>query len=162
MYILTKIFLRFAYLANSCFSPPKYNYLLFSFERFKSLQQVKYPFLFCVFKDVFAYKQVGVPVCRIFTVNPKGELILEQAKGNKTSWVLKQSVESLSCFSPNKCFTVASFFFFLLRYGRLSELVEHVFPLRSCQQNATFSCPEFSSFCYWRQPIPEVCLEELL
>uniref|UniRef100_A0A665WKV4 phosphatidate phosphatase n=1 Tax=Echeneis naucrates TaxID=173247 RepID=A0A665WKV4_ECHNA len=66
--------------------------------------------------DVFAYKQVGVPVCRIFTVNPKGELILEQAKGNKTS------------------------------YSRLSELVEHVFPLRSSQHNATFSCPEFSSF----------------
>lgn len=40
-----------------------------------------------LFQDVFAYKQVGVPVCRIFTVNPKGELILEQAKGNKTSWV---------------------------------------------------------------------------
>lgn len=40
---------------------------------------------FPVFQDVFAYKQVGVPVCRIFTVNPKGELILEQAKGNKTS-----------------------------------------------------------------------------
>uniref|UniRef100_A0A4W6CJ83 phosphatidate phosphatase n=1 Tax=Lates calcarifer TaxID=8187 RepID=A0A4W6CJ83_LATCA len=76
--------------------------------------------------DVFAYKQVGVPVCRIFTVNPKGELILEQAKGNKTS------------------------------YSRLSELVEHVFPLRSSQHNATFSCPEFSSFCYWRQPIAEV------
>ncbi|XP_074550108.1 phosphatidate phosphatase LPIN2-like [Halichoeres trimaculatus] len=82
--------------------------------------------------DVFAYKQVGVPVCRIFTVNPKGELILEQAKGNKTS------------------------------YSRLSELVEHVFPLRSSQQNATFSCPEFSSFCYWRQPIAELCLDELL
>lgn len=45
-----------------------------------------YPlFRFPMFKDVFAYKQVGVPVCRIFTVNPKGELILEQAKGNKTS-----------------------------------------------------------------------------
>ncbi|XP_073344489.1 phosphatidate phosphatase LPIN2-like [Pagrus major] len=82
--------------------------------------------------DVFAYKQVGVPVCRIFTVNPKGELILEQAKGNKTS------------------------------YSRLSELVEHVFPLRSSQHNATFSCPEFSSFCFWRQPIAEVCFEELL
>lgn len=40
---------------------------------------------FPVLKDVFAYKHVGVPVCRIFTVNPKGELILEQAKGNKTS-----------------------------------------------------------------------------
>nr|XP_046226936.1 phosphatidate phosphatase LPIN2-like isoform X2 [Scatophagus argus] len=82
--------------------------------------------------DVFAYKEVGVPVCRIFTVNPKGELILEQAKGNKTS------------------------------YSRLSELVEHVFPLRSSQHSATFSCPEFSSFHYWRQPIAEVCFEELL
>uniref|UniRef100_A0A8D3B5F4 phosphatidate phosphatase n=2 Tax=Scophthalmus maximus TaxID=52904 RepID=A0A8D3B5F4_SCOMX len=82
--------------------------------------------------DVFAYKQVGVPVCRIFTVNPKGELILEQAKGNKTS------------------------------YSRLSELVEHVFPLRGSQHSATFSCPEFSSFCYWRQPIAEVCYEQLL
>ncbi|KAM9839505.1 phosphatidate phosphatase LPIN2-like [Aulostomus maculatus] len=82
--------------------------------------------------DVFAYKQVGVPVCRIFTVNPKGELILEQAKGNKTS------------------------------YGRLSELVEHVFPLRSTQHSAAFSCPEFSSFCYWRQPVAEACFEELL
>ncbi|XP_074477560.1 phosphatidate phosphatase LPIN2-like isoform X1 [Sebastes fasciatus] len=82
--------------------------------------------------DVFAYKQVGVPVCRIFTVNPKGELILEQAKGNKTS------------------------------YSRLSELVEHVFPLRSSQHNATFCCPEFSAFCYWRQPIAEVRFEELL
>uniref|UniRef100_A0A8C3APC4 phosphatidate phosphatase n=1 Tax=Cyclopterus lumpus TaxID=8103 RepID=A0A8C3APC4_CYCLU len=69
---------------------------------------------------------LGVPVCRIFTVNPRGELILEQAKGNKTS------------------------------YSRLSELVEHVFPLRGSQHNATFSCPEFSSFCYWRQPIAEV------
>lgn len=82
--------------------------------------------------DVFAYKQVGVPVCRIFTVNPRGELILEQSKGNKTS------------------------------YSRLSELVEHVFPLRSTQHSATFSCPEFSSFSYWRQPIAEVCFEELL
>ncbi|XP_047193848.1 phosphatidate phosphatase LPIN2-like isoform X1 [Hippoglossus stenolepis] len=82
--------------------------------------------------DVFAYKQVGVPVFRIFTVNPRGELILEQAKGNKTS------------------------------YSRLSELVEHVFPLRSSEHSATFSCPEFSSFCFWRQPITELCLEELL
>lgn len=48
------------------------------------------------------------------------------------------------------------------RYGRLSELVEHVFPLRSSQHNATFSCPEFSSFSFWRQPIAQVCLEELI
>uniref|UniRef100_A0A669DV96 phosphatidate phosphatase n=1 Tax=Oreochromis niloticus TaxID=8128 RepID=A0A669DV96_ORENI len=82
--------------------------------------------------DVFAYKEVGVPVCRIFTVNPKGELIQEQTKGNKSS------------------------------YGRLSELVEHVFPLLSKEQNEAFVMPEYSSFCYWRQPIPEINPDELL
>uniref|UniRef100_A0A8C5AAJ2 phosphatidate phosphatase n=1 Tax=Gadus morhua TaxID=8049 RepID=A0A8C5AAJ2_GADMO len=66
--------------------------------------------------DVFAYKEVGVPVCRIFTVNPKGELIQEQTRGNKTS------------------------------YCRLSELVEHVFPLLNKEQNQAFSMPEYSSF----------------
>uniref|UniRef100_A0AAQ4QTM9 phosphatidate phosphatase n=1 Tax=Gasterosteus aculeatus aculeatus TaxID=481459 RepID=A0AAQ4QTM9_GASAC len=82
--------------------------------------------------DVFAYKEVGVPVCRIFTVNPKGELIQEQTKGNKSS------------------------------YGRLSELVEHVFPLLSKEQNEAFVLPEFSSFCYWRQPIADINPEEML
>ncbi|XP_070774340.1 phosphatidate phosphatase LPIN2 [Enoplosus armatus] len=82
--------------------------------------------------DVFAYKEVGVPVCRIFTVNPKGELIQEQTKGNKSS------------------------------YGRLSELVEHVFPLLSKEQNEAFLMPEYSSFCYWRQPIPVINPDELL
>ncbi|XP_068604735.1 phosphatidate phosphatase LPIN2 [Brachionichthys hirsutus] len=82
--------------------------------------------------DVFAYKEVGVPLCRIFTVNPKGELIQEQTKGNKTS------------------------------YGRLSELVEHVFPLLSKEQNEAFVMPEFSSFCYWRQPLPSINPDELL
>ncbi|KAJ3595591.1 hypothetical protein NHX12_004894 [Muraenolepis orangiensis] len=77
--------------------------------------------------DVFAYKEVGVPVCRIFTVNPKGELIQEQTKGNKSS-----------------------------------ELVEHVFPLLNKEQNQAFSMPEYSSFCYWRQPIPDINPDELL
>uniref|UniRef100_A0A8D3DW94 Zgc:123305 n=1 Tax=Scophthalmus maximus TaxID=52904 RepID=A0A8D3DW94_SCOMX len=35
--------------------------------------------------DAYAYKQVGVPDTRIFTVNPKGELIQEKTKGNKIS-----------------------------------------------------------------------------
>uniref|UniRef100_A0A8C1N6Q8 phosphatidate phosphatase n=1 Tax=Cyprinus carpio TaxID=7962 RepID=A0A8C1N6Q8_CYPCA len=82
--------------------------------------------------DAFAYKEVGVPLCRIFTVNPKGELIQEQTKGNKSS------------------------------YSRLSELVDHVFPLLSKEQSSAFSFPEFSTFCFWRQPIPEICLEDLL
>ncbi|KAM8966513.1 phosphatidate phosphatase LPIN2 isoform 2-T2 [Pelodytes ibericus] len=81
--------------------------------------------------DVFAYVKVGVPDCRIFTVNPKGELIQEQTKGNKTS------------------------------YSRLSELVEHVFPLLDKEQNSAFTCPEFSSFCYWRVPLPELNMADL-
>lgn len=82
--------------------------------------------------DVFAYKEVGVPECRIFTVNPKGELIQEQTKGNKSS------------------------------YCRLSEMVEHVFPLLSKEQNEAFVLPEYSSFCYWRQPLPDINPDELL
>lgn len=37
------------------------------------------------FQDVFSYKEVGVPLNRIFTVNPKGELIQEHAKTNISS-----------------------------------------------------------------------------
>ncbi|XP_068860650.1 phosphatidate phosphatase LPIN2 isoform X2 [Aphelocoma coerulescens] len=81
--------------------------------------------------DVYAYMQVGVPDCRIFTVNPKGELIQEQTKGNKSS------------------------------YYRLSELVEYVFPLINKEQSSAFPCPEFSSFCYWREPLPELNMDDL-
>ncbi|NWU03347.1 LPIN3 phosphatase, partial [Urocynchramus pylzowi] len=48
--------------------------------------------------DVYAYKQVGLPESRIFTVNPKGELIQELSKNQKST------------------------------YERLSELVEVFFP----------------------------------
>ena len=52
-------------------------------------------------------------------------------------------------------------FAFKHRYCRLSELVEHVFPLLNKEQNSAFVCPEFSSFCYWRQQLPEVNVEDL-
>uniref|UniRef100_A0A8C2F4S4 Zgc:123305 n=1 Tax=Cyprinus carpio TaxID=7962 RepID=A0A8C2F4S4_CYPCA len=35
--------------------------------------------------DAYAYKEVGVPETHIFTVNPRGELIQEKTKGNKSS-----------------------------------------------------------------------------
>uniref|UniRef100_A0A665T960 phosphatidate phosphatase n=1 Tax=Echeneis naucrates TaxID=173247 RepID=A0A665T960_ECHNA len=84
--------------------------------------------------DAYAYKQVGVPDTRIFTVNPKGELIQEKTKGNKSS------------------------------YSHLSELVEHFFPLLCAEGNASsaFACPDYSSFSYWKQPLPELDLESLL
>lgn len=36
-------------------------------------------------QDVYAYKQVGLPESRIFTVNPKGELIQELRKNKKST-----------------------------------------------------------------------------
>ncbi|NWS26276.1 LPIN3 phosphatase, partial [Polioptila caerulea] len=36
--------------------------------------------------DVYAYKQVGLPESRIFTVNPKGELIQELTKNQKSTY----------------------------------------------------------------------------
>uniref|UniRef100_A0AAQ4RGC8 phosphatidate phosphatase n=1 Tax=Gasterosteus aculeatus aculeatus TaxID=481459 RepID=A0AAQ4RGC8_GASAC len=85
--------------------------------------------------DAFAYKQVGVPDTRLFTVNPKGELIQERTK------VIKSS------------------------YSHLSELVEHFFPMLSVGGSSTSSaldCPEYSSFSFWKEPLPELDLDTLL
>ncbi|KAI4883059.1 hypothetical protein NFI96_029351 [Prochilodus magdalenae] len=81
--------------------------------------------------DAFAYKKVGVPETRIFTVNPKGELIQENSKGHKSS------------------------------YSHLSELVEHVFPLLSKGRRTSFDYPEFSHFAYWREPLPTLDFSSL-
>ncbi|XP_075952332.1 phosphatidate phosphatase LPIN2 isoform X3 [Anarhichas minor] len=84
--------------------------------------------------DAFAYKQVGVPDTRIFTVNPKGELIQERTKVSKSS------------------------------YSHLSELVEHFFPMLSVggSTSSALDCPEYSSFSYWKEPLPELDLDALL
>ncbi|CAB1334991.1 unnamed protein product [Coregonus sp. 'balchen'] len=77
--------------------------------------------------DVYSYKEVGVPLNRIFTVNPKGELIQEHAKTNISS------------------------------YGRLCEVVDHVFPLLIRGHVSDFSCPDtFSQFTYWREQLPQI------
>ncbi|KAM3621913.1 uncharacterized protein V6R79_017810 [Siganus canaliculatus] len=84
--------------------------------------------------DAYAYKQVGVPDTRLFTVNPKGELIQEKTKGNKSS------------------------------YCHLSEVVEHFFPMLTVEGNmsCTLKCPEYSNSSYWREPLPELDLDALL
>uniref|UniRef100_A0A4W4HSM0 Zgc:123305 n=1 Tax=Electrophorus electricus TaxID=8005 RepID=A0A4W4HSM0_ELEEL len=81
--------------------------------------------------DVFAYKKVRVPETRIFTVNPKGELIQEKSKSYKSS------------------------------YNHLSEMVEHIFPLLSKGQTTAFDHPEFSHFSYWREPLSPLDLSLL-
>ncbi|XP_009459878.1 PREDICTED: phosphatidate phosphatase LPIN3 [Nipponia nippon] len=79
--------------------------------------------------DVYAYKQVGLPESRIFTVNPKGELIQELTKNHKST------------------------------YDRLSELVELIFPPLSQTGSVALVCPEYSHFAYWRPPLPVVDLD---
>lgn len=84
--------------------------------------------------DAYAYKQVGVTDTRVFTVNPKGELFQEKTKGNKSS------------------------------YNNLSEVVEHFFPELNVEGSAScaFHCPEFSTFSFWKEPLPELDLDALL
>ncbi|XP_065443766.1 phosphatidate phosphatase LPIN1 isoform X7 [Chrysemys picta bellii] len=75
--------------------------------------------------DVYSYKQVGVSLNRIFTVNPKGELIQEHAKTNISSYV------------------------------RLCEVVDHLFPLLKRSHSSDFPCSDtYSQFTYWREPLP--------
>ncbi|XP_068005944.1 phosphatidate phosphatase LPIN3 isoform X2 [Melanerpes formicivorus] len=81
--------------------------------------------------DVYAYKQVGLPESRIFTVNPKGELIQELTKNHKST------------------------------YERLSELVELIFPPLGQGGNMALLWPEYSHFTYWRAPLPALDLEAL-
>lgn len=77
--------------------------------------------------DVFSYKEVGVPLNRIFTVNPKGELVQEHAKTNISSYV------------------------------RLGEVVDHVFPLKARSSSSDFPCSDtFSHFTFWRENLPPV------
>ncbi|XP_061602672.1 phosphatidate phosphatase LPIN1 isoform X2 [Cololabis saira] len=77
--------------------------------------------------DVYSYKEVGVPLNRIFTVNPKGELVQEHAKTNISSYV------------------------------RLGEVVDHVFPLKVRSCSSDFPCSDtYSHFTYWREQLPRV------
>ncbi|XP_038132475.1 phosphatidate phosphatase LPIN1 isoform X2 [Cyprinodon tularosa] len=81
--------------------------------------------------DVYSYKEVGVPLNRIFTVNPKGELVQEHAKTNISSYV------------------------------RLGEVVDHVFPLKMRSCSSDFPCSDtYSHFTYWREQLPSVEQEE--
>uniref|UniRef100_A0A3Q3VKY0 phosphatidate phosphatase n=1 Tax=Mola mola TaxID=94237 RepID=A0A3Q3VKY0_MOLML len=81
--------------------------------------------------DVYSYKEVGVPLNRIFTVNPKGELIQEHAKTSISS------------------------------FGRLCEVVDHVFPVLVRGEGADFRCSgNFDQCTYWNQQLPDAADQE--
>ncbi|XP_041433356.1 phosphatidate phosphatase LPIN3 isoform X2 [Xenopus laevis] len=80
--------------------------------------------------DVLAYKEVGVPESRIFTVNTKGELTQDLNPSFKSS------------------------------YSALSELVNVMFPPTTCCSVSALLSPEFSHFSFWRDPLPSLSEEE--
>ncbi|XP_026520838.1 phosphatidate phosphatase LPIN3 isoform X1 [Notechis scutatus] len=82
--------------------------------------------------DVYAYKEVALPESRIFTVNPKGELIQELIKITKST------------------------------YERLGEVVDFLFPPIGKDVVASLASPEFSQFSYWKSPLPTVDFEDFV
>jgi len=77
--------------------------------------------------DVWAYRAVGVPQDRIFTVNYHGQL----------------RIETLLCYQSS--------------YSCLSDIVDHFFPPlpnTATQPGGKFPCVEYNSFMYWREPLP--------
>lgn len=76
--------------------------------------------------DVYSYKEVGIPLNRIFTVNPKGELIQEHAKTNISS------------------------------FGRLCEMVDHVFPVLVQNEAVDIpSSDSIAQTNDWRKELPD-------
>lgn len=47
------------------------------------------------------------------------------------------------------------------RYERLSEVVEQLFPPVARGACTDLASPEYSSFCYWRKPLPAVDFDSL-
>ncbi|XP_034535374.1 phosphatidate phosphatase LPIN1 [Notolabrus celidotus] len=76
--------------------------------------------------DVYSYKEVGVPLNRIFTVNPKGELVQEHAKTSISS------------------------------FGGLCEVVDHVFPILGQDDGAGFPRDDTFGQCnYWNEQVSD-------
>uniref|UniRef100_A0A674N667 phosphatidate phosphatase n=1 Tax=Takifugu rubripes TaxID=31033 RepID=A0A674N667_TAKRU len=81
--------------------------------------------------DVYSYKEVGVPLNRIFTVNPKGELVQEHAKTNISSFRL------------------------------LFEMVDHIFPLLAPGEGEKFPPSDaLEQHKFWNQERPDAVVEE--
>ncbi|XP_024151438.1 phosphatidate phosphatase LPIN1 isoform X1 [Oryzias melastigma] len=81
--------------------------------------------------DVYSYKEVGVPLNRIFTVNPKGELVQEHAKTNVSSFV------------------------------RLCDMVDHVFPVLDADGEANFPHPDTLDDCNaWNKELCDTTSQE--
>lgn len=84
--------------------------------------------------DVLSYRAVGISVSRIFTINHKGEVRHDLTNAFQTSYI------------------------------KLSDLVDQMFPpfkTEGLPPSGLIAPDQFSSFTYWRAPLPSISVDEL-
>ncbi|XP_071854134.1 phosphatidate phosphatase LPIN3-like isoform X2 [Apostichopus japonicus] len=83
--------------------------------------------------DTWAYRAVGIPSARVFTINPQGKVTHEFTKSFQTS------------------------------YPRLRDLTDQLFPPIDRRDRVTLVEPgQYSNFTYWRQPLPEINVDAIV
>lgn len=84
--------------------------------------------------DVLSYRAVGISVSRIFTINHRGEVTHDLTSAFQTSYI------------------------------KLSDLVDQMFPpfkMEDLRPAGLIAPDQFSSFTYWRAPLPRIPMDEL-
>lgn len=81
--------------------------------------------------DVLSYRAVGISVSRIFTINHRGEVRHDLTNAFQTSYI------------------------------KLSDLVDQMFPPFKTEPSGLIAPDQFSSFTYWRAPLPSIDSDEL-
>lgn len=84
--------------------------------------------------DVLSYRAVGISVSRIFTINHRGEVTHDLTSAFQTSYI------------------------------KLSDLVDQMFPpfkMEDLRPAGLIAPDQFSSFTYWRAPLPRISMDEL-
>lgn len=84
--------------------------------------------------DVLSYRAVGISVSRIFTINHRGEVTHDLTSAFQTSYI------------------------------KLSDLVDQMFPpfkMEGLRPAGLIAPDQFSSFTYWRAPLPRISMDEL-
>ncbi|XP_059480533.1 phosphatidate phosphatase LPIN3 isoform X4 [Neocloeon triangulifer] len=96
--------------------------------------------------DVWAYRAVGIPIFRIFTINHRGELKHELTQTFQTSYMgQSDAVDDIFPIITHK--EPSS------EYSNMSYIVDQMFPPPAESKSAT---EDFNSFNFWRDPIPEL------
>lgn len=81
--------------------------------------------------DVLSYRAVGIAVSRIFTINHRGEVRSDLTNAFQTSYI------------------------------KLSDLVDQMFPPFKTEPSGLIAPDQFSSFTYWRAPLPNITLDDI-